>query len=60
MYSAEVIADALKRKVKRYERLELDIKEKGLIVDNGPLEAGAREVINDRNSGMLAMLTKMF
>ena len=59
MYSAKVIADAWKRKVERYERLELDIKEKGL-VDNGPLEAGAREVINDRNSGMLAMLTKMF
>ena len=55
-----MIEAARKRKFERYERLELKIKEKGLIVDNSPLEAAAREVNNARNSGMLAMLTKMF
>ena len=45
--SARQIEAARKRKVERYERLELDIKEKGLIVDNCPLEVGARGVITE-------------
>ena len=58
--SARVIDDARKRKVERYERLELDIKEKWLAVDYCPLELEARGVINARNSGVPTMLTKMF
>ena len=58
--SARQIEAARKRKVERYERLELDIKEKGLIVDNCPLEVGARGVITARNSGVLAMICNMF
>ena len=37
--------------MKRYERLELDIKKKGLIVDNCPLGVGANGMITARNSG---------
>ena len=40
--SATSFEAARKRKVDRYERLELDIKEKGFNVLNCPLEVGCR------------------
>ena len=47
------------RKVQRYERLTLDIQEKGMVCLNCPLEVGSRGVILERNSGVLAMIASM-
>ena len=42
--------DSRKRKVEPYKRLNLDINDNGIIVDNCPLEAAARKVINVRST----------
>ena len=57
--SAHGFEEARKRKVDRYERLALDIEQKGLSVWNCPLEVGCRGVISARNSGVLASLASM-
>ena len=57
--SAHGFEEARKRKVDRYERLALDIEEKGLSVWNCPLEVGCRGVISARNSSVLASLASM-
>ena len=50
---------AQQRKSLRYERLALDLEEKGLKVFNMPLEVGARGFINDRNKGVLVCISSM-
>ena len=57
--SAHGFEEARKRKVDRYERLSLDIEQKGLSVWNCPLEVGCRGVISARNCGVLASLANM-
>ena len=57
--SAHLFEAARDRKVARYERLALEIKEKGCTVLNCPLEIGCRGVINARNRGVLATLAGM-
>ena len=47
------------RKTLRYERLALDLQEKGLNVLNMPLEVGARGFIHSRNKGVLAVISSL-
>ena len=57
--SAKNFENARQRKVDRYEKLALDIKQKGFSVWNCPLEVGCRGVISSRNCGVLATLANM-
>ena len=51
--SATAFKAALDRKTARYERLALDLEERGFVVSNMPLEIGCRGVIDKRNSLVL-------
>ena len=51
--SATSFKAALDRKTARYERLAIDLKERGFVVSNMPLEIGCRGVIDKRNSLVL-------
>ena len=44
---------AVDRKLSRYERLALDLEEKGYTVFNWPLEVGVRGSLDKRNSVLL-------
>ena len=58
--SANAFKAALDRKTERYERLALDLEERGFIVSNMPLEIGCRGVIDKRNSLLLETICNMF
>ena len=58
--SANAFKAALDRKTERYERLALDLEERGFIVSNMPLEIGCRGVIDKRNSLILETICNMF
>ena len=57
--SAASFHKAESRKTDRYDRLCLDLEEKGLQAINMPLEVGARGVINQRNMAVLATISSM-
>ena len=57
--STHLFEAARDRKVQRYERLTLEIKEKGCTVLNCPLEIRCRGVINARNRGVMAKIAGM-
>lgn len=58
--SASSFKAALDRKTARYERLALDLVERGCVVSNMPLEIGCRGVIDKRNSLVLETICNMF
>ena len=51
---------AMDRKMERYERLALDIKEKGYSVFNWPFEVGVRGFLNARNNVLLETCCNLF
>ena len=51
---------ALDRKTAWYERLALDLEERGFLVSNMPLEIGCRGVIDKRNSLVLETICNLF
>ena len=57
--SAHLFEAARDRKVQWYERLALEIKEKGCTVLNCPLDIGCSRMINARNRGVMATLAGM-
>ena len=58
--SASSFKAALDRKTARYERLALDLEERGFVVSNMPLEIGCRGVIDKRNSLVLETICNLF
>ena len=58
--SATSFRAALDRKTARYERLALDLEERGCVVSNMPLEIGCRGVIDKRNSLVLETICNLF
>ena len=58
--SANSFKSALDRKTARYERLALDLEERGFAVSNMPLEVGCRGVIDKRNLLVLETICNMF
>ena len=58
--SANSFKAALDRKTARYERLALDLEERGFAVSNMPLEVGCRGVIDKRNLLVLETICNMF
>ena len=57
--SANSFKAALDRKTARYERLALDLEERGFVVSNMPLEIGCRGVIDKRNSLVLETICNL-
>ena len=51
---------AVDRKLSRYERLALDLEEKGYTVFNWPLEVGVRRSVAKRNSVLLESICNIF
>ena len=51
---------AMDRKMDRYERLGLDIEEKGYHVYNWPFEVGVRGCLNKRNNVLLETCCNIF
>ena len=58
--SANSFKAALDRKTARYERLALDLEERGFVVSNMPLEIGCRGVIDKRNCLVLETICNLF
>ena len=57
--SANSFKAALDRKTARYERLALDLEERGFVVSNMPLEIGCRGVIDKRNCLVLETICNL-